>query len=185
VKPNPQIRLLVWQCKFLLRSASLLVPKAQRAAWYQEWYGEIWHWLHFLAESGRLNSHTTMELTRHCWGAFPDAAFHRFDHKKVTRVLDEEPRSARFCLSAILIAVLGLILVTGFAPTIRAGFKPLPLPELTASSCCVQMFGARAARRATPSAPGAHPRQCGPARVPRGTRCRSCTTRDHFARASR
>ncbi len=92
MKPNPQIRLLIWQCKFLLRSASLLVPKAQRAAWYQEWYGEIWHWLHFLAESGRLNSHTTMELTRHCWGAFPDAAFHRFDHKKVTRVLDEEPR---------------------------------------------------------------------------------------------
>ena len=127
--PNPQIRLLIWQCKFLLRSASLLVPKPQRDSWYQEWYGEIWHWLHFLAESGRLNSRTTMELTRHCWGAFPDAAFHRFDHKKVTRVLDEEPRSARFCLSAILFAVLGLILVTGFAPTIRSGFKPLPFPQ--------------------------------------------------------
>src|SRR5580765_5342324 len=70
-----------------------------------------------------------MELTRHCWGAFPDAAFHRFDHKKVTRGLDEEPRSARFCLSASLIAVLVWVLVTGFAPTIRSGFKPLPFPQ--------------------------------------------------------
>ena len=96
MKPHPQIRFLIWQCKFLLRGASLLVPKAERAAWYQEWFGEIWHWLHFLAESGRLNSHTSMELTRHCWGAFPDAAFHRFDHKKVTRVLDDKGAVRRY-----------------------------------------------------------------------------------------
>jgi hypothetical protein len=126
VQPHPQIRFLSWQCKFLLRSASLLVPQPQRADWYQEWYGEVWHWLHFLAESGRLNSYTSMELTRHCWGAFPDAAWHRFDHTKVTRTLDERPRTARFCLGIILFAVLFLVLVTGFAPTIRSGFKPLP-----------------------------------------------------------
>ncbi|MGZ7084296.1 MAG: ABC transporter permease [Candidatus Angelobacter sp.] len=129
MEPNPQIRLLIWQCKFLLRSASLLVPKSQRAAWYQEWYGEIWHWLHFLAESGRLNSNTSMELTRHCWGAFPDAAFHRFDHKKVSRAFDETPRTARFCLSAIFLAVVTVILITGLAPTIRSGFKPLPFHD--------------------------------------------------------
>jgi len=129
VQSHPQIRVLLWQCKFLLRAASLLVPKPQRATWYQEWYGEIWHWLHFLAESGRLNRQTTMELARHCWGAFPDAAWHRFSQKKVTRAFAEGPRTARFCLLATFGALIFLVLVTGLAPTIRAGFKPLPFAQ--------------------------------------------------------
>ena len=129
MQPHPQIRALVWQCKFLLRTASLLVPKQQRAEWYREWYGEAWHWLHFLAESGRLNSQTSMELARHCWGAFPDAAWHRFSQKKVVRAFEDVPRSARFCLGAILGALVFLVLVTGLAPTIRSGFKPLPFRQ--------------------------------------------------------
>jgi MacB-like protein len=129
VRANRQIRPLIWQCKLLLRTASLLVPKPQRAEWYGEWYGEIWHWLHFLAESGRLNSHTSMELARHCWGAFPDAAFHRFSQKKVVRAFDEVPRTARFCLGTVFFALVFLVLITGLAPTIRSGFKPLPFHE--------------------------------------------------------
>jgi hypothetical protein len=129
VQANSQIRPLIWQCKLLLRSASLLVPKSQRTEWYGEWYGEIWHWLHFLAESGRLNSHTSMELARHCWGAFPDAAFHRFSQKKVVRAFDEVPRTARFCLGSIFFVLILLVLVTGLAPTIRSGFKPLPFQQ--------------------------------------------------------
>ena len=129
MQADPQIRVLIWQCKFLLRTASWLVPKTQRAEWYQEWYAEVWHWLHFLAESGRLNSQTSIELARHCWGAFPDAAWHRFNQKKVVRALDLVPRTARFCLSAILGALVLVVLVTGFAPTIRSGFKPLPFRQ--------------------------------------------------------
>jgi MacB-like periplasmic core domain len=129
VQSHPQIRVLLWQCKFLLRAASLLVPKPQRAAWYQEWYGEVWHWLHFLAESGRLTGQTSMELARHCWGAFPDAAWHRFSQKKVVRAFEEVPRTARFCLGTAFGALLLLVLVTGLAPTIRAGFKALPFQQ--------------------------------------------------------
>ena len=129
MQPHPQIRPLIWPCRFLLRTASLLVPKRQRAEWYQEWYGEAWHWLHFLAESGRLNSQTSMELARHCWGAFPDAAWHRFNQKQVVRSFDEVPRTARFCLGAIFAALIFLVLVTGLAPTIRSGFKPLPFRQ--------------------------------------------------------
>jgi hypothetical protein len=129
VQSYPQIRALIWQCKFLLRTASLLVPRPQRTEWYQEWYGEIWHWLHFLAESGRLNSQTSMELTRHCWGAFPDAAWHRFSQKKVVRAFEEVPRTARFCLGATFTALVFLVLVTGLAPIIRSGFKPLPFRQ--------------------------------------------------------
>lgn len=129
MQAHPQIRPLIWQCKLLLRTASLLVPKPQRAEWYREWFGEVWHWLHFLAESGRLNSHTSMELARHCWGAFPDAAFHRFSQKRVVRAFDEVPRTARFCLGAIFFVLVFLVLITGLAPTIRSGFKPLPFHQ--------------------------------------------------------
>jgi MacB-like protein len=129
VQADPKIRGLMWQCTLLLRTASFLVPKPERAAWYKEWYGEIWHWLHFLAESDRLNTQSVFELLRHCWGAFPDAAWHRFDQKKALRAFDEVPRSARFCLGAIASVFLFLVLVTGLAPTIRAGFRPLPFHE--------------------------------------------------------
>lgn len=119
----------MWQCTLLLRTASLLVPKPERANWYKEWYGEIWHWLHFLAESGRLTSHAVMELFRHCWSAFPDAAWHRFDQRRTLRAFDEVPRRARFCLGVIGFALLFLVLATGLAPTIRSAFKPLPFSQ--------------------------------------------------------
>ena len=128
MQTHPQIRVLIWQCKILLRAASLLVPKPERANWYQEQFGKVWHWIHFLAESGQLNAQTPIELLRHCWGAFPDAAWHRFDQKKVMRVLGKV-RTARFCLSASLFALGFVVLATGFAPTIRSGFKPLPFRQ--------------------------------------------------------
>ncbi|HEU4415425.1 MAG TPA: ABC transporter permease [Candidatus Angelobacter sp.] len=120
---------MMWQCMLLLRTASLLVPRPARANWYKEWYGEIWHWLHFLAESNRLTSHAVMELFRHCWGAFPDAAWHRFDQKKALRAFEEVPRRARFCLTVIGSALLFLVLATGLAPTLRSAFKPLPYTQ--------------------------------------------------------
>ncbi len=129
MRANRQIRGLMWQCTLILRAASLLVPRAARAEWYKEWYAEIWHWLHFLAESGRLTAQSVLEIMRHCWGAFPDAAWHRFDQKKAVRAYEEVPRSARFCLGAIGGALLFLVLVTGFAPTIRSGFRSLPFQQ--------------------------------------------------------
>src|SRR6476660_4167130 len=65
-----------------------------------------------------------MALARHCWGAFPDAAFHRFSQKKVVRAFDVVPRTARFCLGSIFFVLVFLVLITVLAPTIRLGFKP-------------------------------------------------------------
>lgn len=118
----------------ILRAASLLVPKPQRQDWYREWYGEVWHWAHFLAESGRLDPGSKLELARHCWGAFADAAWQRFDQARVMRALDQVPRSPRFCLSFVLSLLLLVVLISGFAPTIRSSFKKLPFdhPERVA-----------------------------------------------------
>jgi MacB-like periplasmic core domain len=126
VRPAPSIRGLIWQCTLLLRSASLLVPKPQRQDWYREWHAEIWHWAHFLHESGRLTPRAKLELARHCWGAFADAAWHRFDRDRFRRGLDKMPRSARFCLGSIFFAFILALLITGFAPTIRSGLTGLP-----------------------------------------------------------
>lgn len=126
MKPAPPIRGVIWQSALLLRTASLLVPEKQRRDWYREWYGEVWHWAHFLVESGRLNPASKMQLARHCWGAFADAAWHRFDQDRVLQALDELPRSPRFCLGAILTLLLLAIVLSGFAPTIRSGFTRLP-----------------------------------------------------------
>ena len=126
MKPAPSIRGLLWQCTLLLRLASLLVPRSRRKEWYQEWYGEVWHWSHFLVESGRLSAGSKLELIRHVGGAFPDAAWHRFNQEKVYRAAREIPRSARFCLGSISLLLVLTVLITGLAPTIRRGFTPLP-----------------------------------------------------------
>lgn len=123
---DPQTRILTWQCKFLLRAASLLVPGPQRPEWYQTRYQKAWHWLHFLAESGRLNQQTSIEFSRHCWSSFTDAAWHRFDQKKVMHAYNTVPRTARFCLSVVAGALLLVTVCSGFAPTIRSVFKQIP-----------------------------------------------------------
>ena len=126
MKPARSIRGLIWQSTLLLRAASLLVPKAQRPEWYREWYGEVWHWAHFLHESDRLNSKTRLELARHCWGAFPDAAWHRFDQQRLMRIAGGTPLSAKFCLTSIGLFFFCVILASGFAPTVRSAFSRLP-----------------------------------------------------------
>ncbi|HEY6274536.1 MAG TPA: ABC transporter permease [Terriglobales bacterium] len=126
MKPASSIRGLIWQCAMVLRAAKWLVPKGQRQDWYREWYAEVWHWAHFLAESGRLDPGSKLDLARHCWGAFADAAWHRFDQARILRTMDQVPRSARFCLGSLFSLFVLALLLSGFAPTIRSGLRKLP-----------------------------------------------------------
>lgn len=126
MKPPRPIRGILWQSSWLLRIASLLAPKAQRKDWYEEWYAEIWHWAHFLHESGRLNPASRLEMAKYLWGAFSDAAWLRFDREKVFTRRREVSRTPRFCLSALGALLLMVIVATGFAPTIRWCFSSLP-----------------------------------------------------------
>ncbi|HYX53529.1 MAG TPA: ABC transporter permease [Candidatus Limnocylindrales bacterium] len=124
-------RVLLFQCRLALRLASVLVPRVQRADWYNEWYGEVWHWVHFLAETGRLSdpessARERLKLARHLQGAFADAAWLRFDRNHVLDLVSETPRSPAFCLSMIGVVLLLAIVLTGFAPTLRSGFSTLP-----------------------------------------------------------
>ena len=81
------LKKLLWRCNHVLRLASWIVPRGQRVEWLREWEGEVWHWGHFLIESGRLSGRTEQELLRHCWGAFADATWHRFNRVAVLSFL--------------------------------------------------------------------------------------------------
>ena len=123
--PGP-IRGIIWQSSLLLRLASVLVPGAQRDRWLQKRRAEVWHWVHFLYETGRLNSATRRELAHHVFAAFPDAFWQRFDRKKVNRLIAEVPPTPRFCLGVIAVVFLTVLIATGFAPTIRSAFSSAP-----------------------------------------------------------
>jgi hypothetical protein len=109
VNSHPLSRVL-WWCNLILRVASWVVPQRQRLEWRQEWEAEVWHWCHFLVESGRLSPLTEQELARHCWGAFADALWHRFNRVLVLGLLNVIPRTPRFCLLACLVLLAGLLL---------------------------------------------------------------------------
>jgi hypothetical protein len=100
---------LLWWCNLVLRLASCIVPQRRRLEWRREWEAEVWHWCHFLVESGRLSVGTEQDLLRHCWGAFADALWHRFNRVAVVRFMDEFLRTPRFCLLACLALLAGLL----------------------------------------------------------------------------
>jgi hypothetical protein len=81
---------LLWWCNLVLGLASWIVPQRRRLEWRREWDAEVWHWCHFLVESGRLSVSTEQDLLRHCWGAFADALWHRFNRVAVVRFVNSQ-----------------------------------------------------------------------------------------------
>src|SRR2546421_323100 len=118
------LKKLLCRCNHVLRVASWIVPRGQRVEWLREWQGEVWHWGHFLMESGRLGGRTEQELLRHCWGAFADATWHRFNRVAVLRFMREWPRTPRFCIFAILVVLV--LLLPGDPVSIFSGFIAPP-----------------------------------------------------------
>ena len=115
-------RLLRW-CNLILLCASWIVPLRLRADWRREWEAEVWHWGHFLLESGRLSVSTEQELLSRCWGAFADALWHRFNRAATLRSLQDFVRTARFCLLACL-ALLACVLIGRPTRAFHEMFRP-------------------------------------------------------------
>src|SRR5215468_1804144 len=126
MEPSAPIRGLIRQSSWLLRIASFLVPKTQRQDWYKRWSTQIWHWVHFLHESGRLNAATRLELAKHLWGAFSDALWHRFNRDKVLRLAHEPPPRPRFALGPLTALFPAVLRTTGLAPTMPGEFSRRP-----------------------------------------------------------
>jgi hypothetical protein len=126
MKASRPIRGLIQLSSGVLRVASLLAPKAVRREWLERQRAEIWHWTHFLHETGRLNSASKREIARHLWNSFSDALWLRFNRDKVMRLAREVPRSPCFCLISLAVLLLVVVMASGFAPTVREAFSRLP-----------------------------------------------------------
>jgi len=104
-------RLLRW-CHVILYTASLIVPRRLRAEWFEKRRADVWHWVHFLVESGRLSVKTEQELFKHCWRAFGDAFWCRFNRARVLSFMRWYPATARFCLANIFLMIFAALIVS-------------------------------------------------------------------------
>jgi hypothetical protein len=123
MSPSFHLRRLLWTCRAVIWTASWLVPRARRSEWARRRNTQAWHWCHFLVESGRRSRATELELVRHCWSAFADALWQRFERDAFLARLDHMWRRPAFCLASLAIVLLSLILITGFAPAARSMFS--------------------------------------------------------------
>ncbi len=104
------LKSLLWWSTAIVRLSSWIVPQQKRAAWREEQERKVWHWCHFLAESGRLSQNTELELLRYCWGLFVQALWLRFHREEASRLAGEIPRKPVFTL-AICLGLLALTLL--------------------------------------------------------------------------
>jgi hypothetical protein len=104
----------------LLRSASLLVPAEQRADWWSEWQGELWHVRQACAPAGGSPGRGEREVTAFCLGAFQDALCIRragSQRRMSFSAMDGTPRQCILILGALLAAGYAVALLL---PGVRA-----------------------------------------------------------------
>ncbi len=117
--PDP-LRRTLESCRAILWLASLLVPRAQRVEWRQVRMRQVWHWVNFLAERGQLNRENRLVLARHCWGAFADAFWVRYEREEFLRRMDRRLRAPSTCIAFASVLVVVIVLAGGFIPAARS-----------------------------------------------------------------
>ncbi|MGA2905306.1 MAG: ABC transporter permease [Candidatus Korobacteraceae bacterium] len=125
--PGPLQRTF-FMCRSMLWLAGWMVPAEVRVDWRHSWTSQVWHWCHFLAESGQLNRDRKLELARFCWSAFPAAFWLRFDRDDFFRRADRLRRSPAACLGGIALLLAVAILAGGIVPAVRS-FLTSPIPD--------------------------------------------------------
>ena len=104
----------------MLGSASLLVPAEQRAEWFREWRGELWHVRHACTTAGKDSWRGEREVTAFCLGAFQDALCLRRAGRQPWApfaAMDGTPRQCMLILSCALAASYAIALLL---PGVRA-----------------------------------------------------------------
>lgn len=108
-------------CNALLRSASLLVPRAARAEWLSEWRSELWYARQSHAQAPR---NPSWRLLRFCLGSFGDAWFLCTGQAEPRPPLTCTKGSAQQC-AMLLVGVLALSVLVGVAlPNVRVHLWP-------------------------------------------------------------
>ncbi len=108
----------------LLRSASMLVPRRQRAEWWKEWRSELWHVRQACAPDASGSLRGEQEVAAFCMGAFQDAYCLRCDLRRERVPLATTKGSASQCmlfLTSVTVASCGIALLL---PGVRAELQP-------------------------------------------------------------
>lgn len=121
--PQPRLFSRYWPVVWL---AGVLAPAAQRADWRNERRSRLWHWAQFLAERDRPSSTNEAELRRWAWQQFAEAVYSRFGREEGPRKLDVALRSPRLPLAGCVLALLLVVVLSGFLPLTRSLVMPLP-----------------------------------------------------------
>ena len=110
--PDP-LRRTLWGCWSLIWLASWIVPQPKRRAWHRSRRNQVWHWAHFLAETGQLAGDHKIALARHCWDGFRDAWWLRFDRDTFLRRTGRMRGAPATCLTTLGTALLVALLASG------------------------------------------------------------------------
>lgn len=103
--------------------AGWLVPRKHRLAWRADKNGQVWHWSHFLAESGQLSRQKKLELARYCWHLFSEAFWSRYEREGFLRRADEVRRAPATCLAVLVLLLVVIVWGSEFVPFARSLFS--------------------------------------------------------------
>ncbi len=104
----------------LIRSASLLVPKAQRAEWRMEWNSELWH----VRQACSTSLEREREVAAFCLGAFQDAFCLRRESERKRVPLATTKGSATQCLCFLTLVIAVSCGIALLLPGVRAELQP-------------------------------------------------------------
>jgi hypothetical protein len=109
----------------VLRLASFMIPRHQRAEWLKEWQAELWHVRQTYGAEDGVCWQTEQQVAAFCAGAFQDAFYLR-QHVKI----DVAPRQHQGSAARYLLFLAGLATV-GYCcfmllPGVRAVMRPSP-----------------------------------------------------------
>jgi hypothetical protein len=107
----------------VVRAASLLLPRNDRAPWLDEWRAELWHLC-------RAHAHASFADPVECsLGAWRDALWIRGESLRKTSLRMLQPGSATRCLLALAAGALAALLVCLCVPQTRSILLPPPCPD--------------------------------------------------------
>jgi hypothetical protein len=113
--------------RVLLRGASLLVPRRQRAEWWREWDSERWHvrqsYVPLGATSWQVSWQAECAVTSFCLGAFKDALCLR-RHSRQKEPFASLRGSAAQCILWLVAALAASYAISLLLPGVRAENQP-------------------------------------------------------------
>jgi hypothetical protein len=122
---HPAAPLFHLLCLGVLRSASLIVPRSQRAEWWQEWRAELWHVRQTCTPNRGISWPAEREVAAFCLGAFQDARCLRAQSGRIRLPRATTMGSATQCLLLLAGIVAVSLAVAASLPEVREQFYQL------------------------------------------------------------